>query len=115
MVLRESGGSPDAAALSCLFPYTGEVRPKYQIVTVVYAPPGTSSGKSTSQVEYGAASTLGTTTSNTNSFKSGVGVSASVTFLGSAGGSIKGNGVCPQNKSIIVWCDGVQWVGSVSA
>jgi hypothetical protein len=38
-------------------------------------------------VEYGAASTLGTTTSNTNSFKSGIGVSASVKFFGSGAGA----------------------------
>ncbi len=39
----------------------------------------------------------------------------SVTFLGSAGGSIKGNGVVPQNKTAIIWCDGLNWSGLVSA
>lgn len=39
----------------------------------------------------------------------------SVTFLGSGGGSIKGNGVCPQNKTIQLWCDGTNWNGMVSA
>jgi len=39
----------------------------------------------------------------------------SVTFQGSAGGSINGNGVVPQNKSGIFWCDGTVWYGTVSA
>jgi hypothetical protein len=38
----------------------------------------------------------------------------SVTFLGSAGGAIKGNGVVPQNKTAVLWCDGTVWYGSVS-
>jgi hypothetical protein len=39
----------------------------------------------------------------------------SVTFLGSAGGSIHGNGVTPQNKSITLWSDGQFWNGNVSS
>ena len=39
----------------------------------------------------------------------------SVTFLGSLGGSIKGNGVVPQNKTAYLWCDGTNWYGLVSA
>lgn len=39
----------------------------------------------------------------------------SVTFLGSAGGAVKGNGVVPQNKTAVVWCDGTSWNGLVSA
>jgi hypothetical protein len=38
-----------------------------------------------------------------------------VTFLGSAGGAIKGNGVVPQSKTGIFWCDGSRWMGIVSA
>jgi hypothetical protein len=56
----------------------GQVRPAYQILTVVYAPPGTNGGKSSSQVSYGSGSTTGTIDSTSNSFKEGVDVTASV-------------------------------------
>lgn len=39
----------------------------------------------------------------------------SVTFLASGGGSIKGNGVVGQNKTAILWCDGTNWNGHVTA
>jgi hypothetical protein len=39
----------------------------------------------------------------------------SVTFLASGGGSIKGNGVVPQNKTGFLWCDGTVWNCLVSA
>jgi hypothetical protein len=39
----------------------------------------------------------------------------SVTFQSSAAGAIKGNGVVPQNKTAIFWCDGTNWTGLVSA
>lgn len=39
----------------------------------------------------------------------------SVTFLGSAGGSIKGNGIVPQNKTCHLWSDGTNWNGLTSA
>lgn len=76
-----------SASLFSRLLYTGTVRPKYQIVTVVYAPPGTYGGRSASQVVYATGSTLGTTISNSSSFKSGVGVSASVGFGGLSVGS----------------------------
>jgi hypothetical protein len=56
----------------------GQVRPAYQILTVVYAPPGTNGGRSSSQVLYGSGSTTGTVDSISNSFKEGVDVTASV-------------------------------------
>jgi len=55
------------------------VRPAYQILTVVYAPPGTNGGKSTSEVDYSTGSSTGTTTSTSSSFKDGIDVSATVT------------------------------------
>jgi hypothetical protein len=58
--------------------YNFTVRPKYQIVTVVYAPPGADGGKSGSQVDYAKGSSLASTISTTDSFKSSVGVKASV-------------------------------------
>jgi hypothetical protein len=61
-------------------PQTGTARPAYQILTVVYAPPGTNGGKSSSSVDYGAGSSTGTTTSTSSSFKAGVDVSTSGGF-----------------------------------
>jgi hypothetical protein len=57
---------------------TGQVYPEYHILTVLYAPPGTNGGKSSSQVSYGGGSTIGTTDSTSNSFKQGIDVTASV-------------------------------------
>jgi hypothetical protein len=64
----------------------GTVVPKYLVLTVIYAPPGTNGGHSTSSVSYGAGSTTGLTTSASQTFK----VSNSVSFEGSGG--ILGNG-----------------------
>ncbi len=68
---------------------TGAVRPKYYVLTVVYSPPGTEGGRSSSSVKYGSGSTTGTTVSTTSAFKQNykVSVSADVGFLGT-GGSI---------------------------
>lgn len=60
--------------------------PKYFVLTVVYAPPGTQGGMSTSSVSYGSGSTTGTTTSATKSFKEGVSVTATT------GAGLLGNG-----------------------
>ncbi len=60
----------------------GFVRPKYLILTLVYAPPGTagaaSSAQVQSQVQYGTGSTTGATTSLSNQFKSGFDLKAEV-------------------------------------
>lgn len=68
---------------------TGTVRPKYYVLTVVYSPPGTEGGRSSSSVKYGSGSTTGTTVSTTRAFKQNyrISVSADVGFLGT-GGSI---------------------------
>jgi len=58
----------------------GQLRPSYQLLSVVYAPPGTNGGKSSSQVSYGSGSTTGTVSSIKNSFKDGVDVSAALGF-----------------------------------
>jgi Domain of unknown function (DUF5050) len=55
---------------------TGTARPKYYILTVLYAPPGTtggnkSAGPSNSLVDYGSISTTGTTTTIASSVKAG--------------------------------------------
>jgi FG-GAP-like repeat len=61
---------------------TGQLYPKYHLLTVLYAPPGTNGGNSKSQVLYATGSTTGTTTSMTSSFKDGVVVTASFVDLG---------------------------------
>ncbi len=68
--------SPPFVVQAANQPVTGTALPKYQVLTLLYAPPGTNGGKSTSSVDYGAGSTTGTTTSTDSSYKSGVGVSA---------------------------------------
>jgi hypothetical protein len=66
---------------------SGTVTPSYIVLTVVYAPPGTNGGNSSSLVDYSAGSTAGTTTSASQSFKT----SSSLSFQGSGG--ILGNGI----------------------
>lgn len=75
--------SPATLSLCSRALYSGTILPKYQLVTVIYAPPGSAS-KSASSVEYGESSTLGTATSATKSFKSGTAVSMGVGFAGSS-------------------------------
>jgi hypothetical protein len=65
----------------------GTVTAKYMVVTVVYAPPGTAGGKSASAVSYAAGSTMGTTTSASQSFKE----TSSISFQ--ASGGVLGNGI----------------------
>jgi len=55
----------------------GQVFPSYQLLTLIYAPPGTNNGRGNSQVSYQNGSNTGTTTSTSNSFKSGTSVTAS--------------------------------------
>src|SRR5215472_2914708 len=55
---------------------TGTVTPKYYILTVVYSPPGTNGGKSSSSVNYGESSTIGSTVSSSDTFKQGTTVTA---------------------------------------
>jgi hypothetical protein len=62
----------------------GTVRPKYFILMVIYAPPGTDGGRSSSSVTYGSGSTTGSTVSASRSFKQSgsVSVTASAGILG---------------------------------
>ena len=63
-------------------PVTGTVDPKYLILNVIYAPPGTKASApgqtASSLVNYGADSTAGTTTSGAKSYKADYSVTASV-------------------------------------
>ncbi|SRR6266498_2899118 len=61
-------------------PVSGTLRPKYYILTVVYAPPGTQGSQSSSSVTYGSDSTTGSTVSVSSSFKQDYSVSASYQF-----------------------------------
>jgi hypothetical protein len=62
----------------------GTLRPKYFILMVIYAPPGTDGGRSSSSVTYGSGSTTGSTVSASRSFKKSgsVSVTASAGILG---------------------------------
>ncbi len=57
----------------------GTVRPTYQILTLIYAPPGTNGGKSSSSVSYSSGSSMGSTVSTSNSFQDGMEIDATVT------------------------------------
>ena len=57
-------------------PIHGPVIPRYKVLTVIYAPPGTSSGKAPSSVSYEQGSTTGTSSSSSKTFKQGHAVSA---------------------------------------
>ncbi|HEY6990291.1 MAG TPA: carboxypeptidase-like regulatory domain-containing protein [Bryobacteraceae bacterium] len=54
--------------------------PKYYILSVIYAPPGTQSGNSSSSVTYGSGSTAGTTVGSSNSFKQSYKLTATASF-----------------------------------
>jgi len=73
-------------------PVSGTVSPKYYVLSVIYAPPGTAGGGSQSAVTYGNGSSSGTKVTASSSFKQGtkVSVEASGGILGaesSAGAS----------------------------
>ena len=50
-------------------PVTGTLHPKFYVLTVVYAPPGTNGGNSASSVSYAEGSSAGSTVSASDSFK----------------------------------------------
>ncbi len=55
--------------------FDGYVVPSYLVIAVIYAPPGTTGGHSTNSVNYQNGSTLGVTTSASQSFTQGTSVS----------------------------------------
>ncbi|MDC0675781.1 hypothetical protein [Nannocystis radixulma] len=67
-----------APALFALELTKGTIRPKYQVLTVVYAPPGTNGGDSSSSVAYTNSSSAGTTSSISSSVQKSVEVTAKV-------------------------------------
>ncbi|MFL9888886.1 carboxypeptidase-like regulatory domain-containing protein [Paraburkholderia agricolaris] len=71
--IEEIDCSAQAAAVEA-----GEVKPTFIVLTLVYAPPGTSSGKSSSYVEYSNGTSLASTVSVSKSFKSDYDITAGV-------------------------------------
>jgi len=57
-------------------PVTGTLNPKFYVLTVIYAPPGTNGGNSASSVTYAEGSTAGSTVSASDSFKQEYKISA---------------------------------------
>jgi hypothetical protein len=52
------------------------LRPRYQVLIVNYAPPGSASGRASSKVAYGQESSAGTTVTTSSSFRTGTSISA---------------------------------------
>jgi hypothetical protein len=67
--------------------FTGQARAKYLVLSVIYAPPGTDGGHSTSSVSYASGSTTGTSTGASKSFKvnNKISLDTSGGILGSGG------------------------------
>ena len=77
----ESGTCNGAGGGALPPPQLGHVPASYVVLSVLYAPPGSAaSGAQKSTADYGSSSTTGVSTSASASFKSDVGVSASVTL-----------------------------------
>jgi hypothetical protein len=57
----------------------GDIRPKYMVLTIIYAPPGTTGGKTASYVDYSSGSTLGSTIDVSRSFKTDYSITAGLT------------------------------------
>jgi hypothetical protein len=60
-------------------PVSGTIRPKFTVVTVIYAPPGSANKGGGSSVDYGQGTTIGVNESASSSFKTDVSASATVT------------------------------------
>jgi hypothetical protein len=65
------------------------VYPQYVVLTVLYAPPGTNAAHASSSAVYASGSTAGTTTSSSQTFKDGIGVSvqSKADLFGNGGGA----------------------------
>jgi hypothetical protein len=65
---------------ACLDPNFGEVQPRFFVLGVIYAPPGTSGSGPRSSVTYASGSTFGTSTTTDHSFNTNVSVEAEASF-----------------------------------
>jgi hypothetical protein len=78
-------GSIEPARLGkCIPIVTGSLDPRYYVLHVVYAPPGTAGSGTKSSVTYASGSTLGTEVNTKSSFRSEVSVTASAHLFGFA-------------------------------
>ena len=59
---------------------SGHAKPRYVVLMVMYAPPGSNGGKNTCSVTYAVDSSAGTTTSASNTFKQSYGVSVTGSY-----------------------------------
>ena len=76
-------GSVDALRIGqCLPVYSGSFSPKYYILDIVYAPPGTAGGSNRSSVDYATGSSTGTEVKESHSFKVDDSVTADVSIVG---------------------------------
>ena len=69
---------PGLLPIQVASPIVATLRPHYYLLTVLYAPPGTNGGKSSSQVDYATGSSTGTITSNSQFYSSGLDMKAEV-------------------------------------
>jgi hypothetical protein len=68
----------------CVPTITGTILPRFYVLDVIYAPPGTSGSATRSSVTYASGSTSGTETKTTKAFKSELNVQAEATLQGFA-------------------------------
>ena len=84
-------------------PVVGTVQPRYMVLTLVYAPPGTNGGKSTSSVQYGSTSSTGVKTTISTASKNSFGVDLSLDFgIFSIGGSFSRTSTVTDSSSFEV-------------
>lgn len=76
--LRSRLSLAEAALFNCVNVFSGTVIPNYQLLFVMYAPPGTDGGKGSSTVDYFNGSTMGSSTSTSSSYQTGLSISGSV-------------------------------------
>jgi hypothetical protein len=76
---------------------SGTVVPQYMVESVIYAPPGSKASHTNNMVTYAAGSTVGTLTSASKTFKTGVSVSVDVSAA--AGGTAQLGGKFSASKS----------------
>jgi len=84
--------SPVFAAEPSNQPVAGDVPIPYIVLLLAYSPPGSSTGRGASQIEYSSGSTAGTSLSYSHSVNEGWGLTASLTVTPSSGGGNMGSG-----------------------
>jgi hypothetical protein len=67
---------PGLLPIRVICPLAGTLHPSYDLLTILYAPPGTNGGHATSSVDYGSGSSAGMTTSASSAFGTNIDVKA---------------------------------------